>query len=56
MADDNFIVGKNEKYLITKLKSYNISLEKIDAYLYKLKNGGIKNGAKEPLNMDLYSQ
>ena len=29
----NFSVGKNEKYLITKLKSYNINLDKIDAYL-----------------------
>jgi hypothetical protein len=29
-------VGKNDKYLIAKLKSYNINLEKIDAYLSKL--------------------
>lgn len=26
-------VGSNDKYLITKLRSYNITLEKIDAYL-----------------------
>lgn len=31
-------VGKNDKYLITKLKSYNITLDKIDSYLYKLRN------------------
>lgn len=30
-------VGKNEKYLITKLKSYNITLDKIDNYLTKLR-------------------
>ena len=29
-------VGKNDKYLITKLKSYNITLEKMDEYLRKL--------------------
>ena len=29
-------VGKNDKYLINKLKSYNITIEKIDHYLYKL--------------------
>lgn len=34
----NFTVGKNERYLITKLKSYNISVEKIDAYLQKLRS------------------
>jgi hypothetical protein len=33
----NFTVGKNERYLITKLKSYNITVEKIDAYLQKLR-------------------
>lgn len=32
-----FNVGKNEKYLISKLKSYNITLEKIDNYLAKLR-------------------
>lgn len=31
-------VGKNEKYLITKLKSYNITLDKIDNYLAKLRS------------------
>lgn len=31
-------IGKNDKYLITKLKSYNINLEKMDAYLNKLKS------------------
>jgi len=30
-------VGKNEKYLITKLKGYNITLDKIDSYLAKLR-------------------
>lgn len=30
-------VGSNDKYLITKLRSYNISLEKIDGYLVKLR-------------------
>lgn len=29
-------VGKNDKYLISKLKSYNITLDKIDSYLNKL--------------------
>lgn len=29
-------VGKNDKYLITKLQSYNITLDKIDSYLAKL--------------------
>jgi hypothetical protein len=33
----NFSVGKNERYLINKLKSYNISLDKIDGYLAKLR-------------------
>jgi len=33
---DMVSVGKNEKYLITKLKSYNITLDKIDAYMQKL--------------------
>ena len=33
---DNYTVGKNDKYLITKLKSYNITLDKIDNYLLKL--------------------
>jgi len=31
-------VGKNDKYLINKLKSYNITADKIDNYLYKLRN------------------
>lgn len=30
-------VGQNDKYLITKLKSYNITLDKIDCYLIKLR-------------------
>jgi len=30
------IVGQNDKYLISKLRSYNISIEKIDSYLSKL--------------------
>lgn len=29
-------VGQNDKYLINKLRSYNINLEKIDQYLLKL--------------------
>jgi hypothetical protein len=29
-------VGQNDKYLINKLRSYNITLEKIDQYLVKL--------------------
>ena len=29
-------VGQNDKYLITKLRSYNITLDKIDSYLSKL--------------------
>ena len=29
-------VGKNDKYLISKLKSYNITLDKIDGYIAKL--------------------
>lgn len=29
-------VGSNDKYLITKLRSYNITVEKIEAYLTKL--------------------
>jgi hypothetical protein len=29
-------VGQNDKYLITKLRNYNITIEKIDAYLEKL--------------------
>lgn len=29
-------VGQNDKYLLNKLKSYNITLEKIDNYLQKL--------------------
>lgn len=33
---NTYTVGKNDKYLITKLKSYNITLEKIDGYLNKL--------------------
>ena len=33
----SFSVGKNERYLINKLKSYNISLDKIDGYLAKLR-------------------
>ena len=30
------IVGQNDKYLISKLRSYCITVEKIDAYLHKL--------------------
>lgn len=30
-------VGQNDKYLINKLGGYNISLDKIDSYLSKLK-------------------
>ena len=33
---DNIHVGKNDKYLITKLRAYNISLDKIDSYIAKL--------------------
>jgi hypothetical protein len=33
-------VGSNDKYLITKLKNYHISLEKIDGYLKKLSCDG----------------
>ena len=29
-------VGQNDKYLITKLRSYNITIEKIESYLAKL--------------------
>jgi hypothetical protein len=29
-------VGKNDKYLISKLKTYNITLDKIDGYIAKL--------------------
>jgi hypothetical protein len=35
-------VGKNDKYLISKLKSYNITLEKIDSYLNKLQSDANK--------------
>lgn len=35
-GDDTIHVGKNDKYLISKLKTYNISLEKIDGYIAKL--------------------
>lgn len=31
-------VGSNDKYLINKLKSYNITLDKIDIYLVKLRS------------------
>lgn len=30
-------VGSNDKYLINKLRSYNITLEKMDGYLVKLR-------------------
>ena len=35
---DHYNVGKNDKYLITKLKSYNITIDKIDDYLRKLQD------------------
>jgi hypothetical protein len=31
-------VGGNDKYLISKLKTYNITVEKIDEYILKLNN------------------
>lgn len=39
-------VGQNDKYLISKLRSYSISVDKIDAYMAKLnsENVGISGG------------
>lgn len=31
-------VGKNDRYLISKLKNYNITLDKIDCYIAKLQS------------------
>ena len=35
-ANGELHVGKNDKYLISKLKAYNITLDKIDSYIAKL--------------------
>lgn len=32
------VVGSNEKYILSKIKSYNIKLSKVDEYLAKLEN------------------
>jgi hypothetical protein len=36
--NDGLNVGKNDKYLLSKLKTYNITLEKIDSYIAKLQS------------------
>jgi hypothetical protein len=36
LLNGNSAVGGNDKYLISKLKTYNITVEKIDEYLRKL--------------------
>jgi hypothetical protein len=45
-------VGSNDKYLINKLRSYNINLDKIDSYLMKLKqDNGVSLGLSNMLMM-----
>ena len=36
-------VGLNDKYLITKLRNYNVTLEKIDSYLAKLNSDNLSS-------------
>ena len=36
--NDSMTVGKNDKYLISKLKAYGITLDKIDSYIAKLQS------------------
>ncbi len=43
-------VGSNDKYLINKLRSYNISLEKIDSYLKKLSTDNTMDTNRMALN------
>ena len=40
-------VGKNDKYLISKLKTYNITLDKLDSYSAKLQSD---NGMEQNRN------
>lgn len=43
-------VGSNDKYLINKLRSYNISLDKIDGYLKKLSSDNSMDSNRMALN------
>ncbi|CDW89742.1 myb-like dna-binding domain protein [Stylonychia lemnae] len=45
-------VGSNDKYLINKLRSYNITLEKIDQYLVKLRqdSNGLDSTNRQNIN------
>jgi hypothetical protein len=42
-------VGQNDKYLLTKLKSYEITIDKIDVYLAKLMMEAPANNGLGPL-------
>ncbi len=46
-------VGQNDKYLITKLRSYNISIEKIDSYLGKLNSENSNTGLSGSMQIDM---
>jgi len=46
-------VGQNDKYLITKLRSYNISIEKIDSYLGKLNLENSNTGHSGTMQIDM---
>lgn len=45
-------VGQNDKYLISKLRNYNITIDKIDQYMAKLdsENVGLQNGVASMQN------
>ncbi len=42
LLNANSAVGGNDKYLISKLKTYNITVEKIEEYIEKLNTQNIE--------------